>query len=441
MTESARTIVVGAGISGLARAHALGPQADVLVLDAADRPGGLMWTERAEGIGFELGPESLQVGSPATTELLSELGIDARPAPAAARRRYVVNAGRTVPLPRSPLSFLTFPALTWRGKLRALSEPWRARGVALDGSLADFVRHRLGPEALAALVDPFVSGVYAGDPELLSFRAIFPDLHAGVAQHGSIVRALRRRDRSKPRRPATLLSLPDGLGTIPRALADRLGARLRLATEVRAIERGRAGWRLETDAGRFAAERLVVATPALAAARLLDAAEPALARELASLTSENLAVVHTLWPRERAGHPLDGFGYLVPSRERLGHLGTLFCSSMRPEACPADSVLVRTFLGGAREPDVVDASDDELVERCVREVGALLRLRGRPDWRHVVRWRGVLPRYDLEHPARLARVRAPLAGRDDLELLGNYLDGIGLPRLIERARETGDRDG
>jgi oxygen-dependent protoporphyrinogen oxidase len=162
------TIVVGAGMAGLVYAHARGPDADLLVLEAGERAGGLVRTGRHElpggALHFEWGPEALQDDAPETRALLAELGLVPLLAPDAARRRYVVRGGRLVPLPTGPVSFLTSPLLSWSARLRALTEPFRAKGRALDGSVADFARHRLGDEVLARLVDPFVTGVYAGDP-------------------------------------------------------------------------------------------------------------------------------------------------------------------------------------------------------------------------------------------------------------------------------------
>ncbi len=427
------TVVVGAGISGLVHAHALGPAARVVVLEAAARPGGMLWTADEGGASHELGPETLQTGQAAVEALLEELGLEARRAPHAVERRWIVHRGRLVPLPASPPQVLATPLLSWRAKLRLLGEPWRAREDALDGSLADFVRHRLGPEPLAAFVDPLVSGVYAGDPETLSLEAAFPRLRELVRERGSLWAGLRAQ-RAPGRERRGVLSFPAGLGTLARALAERLGPRLRLATRVQRIARALDHWIVETDERSYEATNVVVATSGRAARDLLAASAPAVAAALATAAYESLAVVVTRWKRDQIDHPLDGFGYLAPSRERLGHLGTLFSSTLRPECCPPNEVLLRTFLGGAREPRVLDVADIELVARTSAELAPLLGTHGGPLWTGVIRWPHALPRYDRGHPRRVRAVEAALAQTPGLRLLGNYLRGIGLPHLIESAR-------
>jgi oxygen-dependent protoporphyrinogen oxidase len=459
------TIVVGAGLAGLAYAHARGPRADLLVLEAGERAGGLVRTGRHELPGgpahFEWGPEALQDDSPGTRALLQDLQLTPLPAPEAAQRRYVVRAGRLVPLAAGPGAFLTGPLLSLPGWLGALCEPFRARGRALDGSVADFVRHRLGPEVLARLVDPFVTGVYAGDPEQLSLQAAFPRLHRMASEHGSLYAGLRARARARRAEPAAaparglpgLLTLREGLGALPDALAARLGARLLLNCRVAELhaETDAEGFRWRVHAScRAGAEggppggapvpvsyrcrRLVLALPVHAVAALLAPLEASVAALLSAMRCESVVCLYHAWPRERVRHPLDGFGYLVPSEERALHLGTLFSSSLNPARCPAGLVLLRTLMGGARHPRLVDWPDEELRAEIEGGVAPLLGLSGAPVWTALVRHREVLPRYDLRQPERQAAADGMLAARPGLSLLGNWRAGISVNALIEAAR-------
>ena len=468
LAGSVDTVVLGAGIAGLCYAHALGAGADVLVLDAAPRAGGLVRTEHAQlpaahgggALHFEWGPEALQDNAPETLALLAELGLAAAPAAEAARRRFVLHEGRLVALPMSPPAFLSSPLLTVGGKLRALAEPFRDARTALDGSVADFVRHRLGTQVLERLVDPFVSGVYAGDPELLSLRAAFPLLAAFVAEHGSLFAGLRARGRAARARgeaPAvpSLVSLPGGLGALPAALAGALGARLRLGVRVTALHaaalhgttphgttphgaapRGAdvGDWRVVTAAGEVRARRVVCALPVAAAARLLAPVSAALGGELGGMSCESVVSLVHAWRRRDAGHALDGFGYLVPGRERRLHLGTLFSSSIQPARCPPDVVLLRTLLGGARHARLVEWPDEELLATLADDVAPVLGLHGEPLFTRIVRQRGALPRYDLRQPARQAQLDALLASLPGLALIGNHRRGISVNALIEASR-------
>jgi oxygen-dependent protoporphyrinogen oxidase len=428
--RSVETLVVGGGISGLAYAHARGPAADLVLLEAGERAGGLIATESAEGVSFELGPEALRrEPGGALAELFAELDLAEESPPPRASNRFLVHRGRLVAAPLGPRALLASPLLGWRGKLRLLSEPLRSRERALDGSVADFARHRLGSEALAALIDPLVSGIHAGDPEQLSMRACFPRLVELVQRHGSLVRALAATGRG----PAPSLVKPArGCQALTDALARTLGSRLVLAAPVHALERVHERWLVESAAGSFECAHLVLALPAAEAARLLRGVAPGLALHIGEIQSESLASVVHVRRRADVGHALDGFGYLVPAREGLGHLGTLFSSSLAPSFAPHELVVLRTLVGGARHAELVELDDEHLSAHVEREVKPLLRLTGGPLHVSVRRWRAALPRYDLAHPTRLLAIeQATPAG---LTLLGNWLDGIGVNHLIAAAR-------
>jgi oxygen-dependent protoporphyrinogen oxidase len=430
MTRRVETIVVGAGISGLTFAHARGVSTDLVVLESSERAGGLIRTERAGDVRFELGPEALRFERESElTRLLGELGIEAPQPPANARKRFLVHRGRLLEAPLSPPKLIASPLLSLRGKLRLACEPWRDPKLALDGSVADFVRHRIGAEALAALIDPLVGGIHAGDPEQLSMRACFPRLVQLVEQHGSLFKALRA-TRGEP--APSVMKPRGGCGVLPDALARALGDKLVLRTAVTALAFDGSRWLARTAGESFEAPQLVLAVPASTAARMLSTVAAPLARALGAIQSESLVSIAHVWPRASVAHALDGFGYLVPSRERLLHLGTLFSSSIDPECCPRDRVVLRTLAGGARNPQLVDWDDAQLLQLVEREVAPLLGLRGAPSFTAIQRWRTTLPRFDLEHIERIAAIRRALP--PGLRLLGNYLDGIGVNHLVATAR-------
>lgn len=432
MTRRVETLVVGGGVSGLAYAHARGAQADLLVLESATRAGGLVHTERLGVNGefrAELGPESLRFEvKGGLTDMLRELGVEARKPPANASKRFLVHRGRLVDAPLGP-KMLTTPLLTLGGKLRIACEPFRDPRVALDGSVADFVRHRIGEQGLAALLDPLVSGIHAGDPEQLSMRACFPRLVELVETHGGLFKALFK-TRGDP--APSVMKPVGGCDTVPSALARVLGDKLQLNASVGSLTFDGSIWRVRSTIGEFEAQRLVLALPASTAARLLTPVSAALARPIGSIGSESLVSVTHVWRRENVGHPLDGFGYLVASRERLSHLGTLFSSSIAPDACPPSHVVLRTLLGGARRTDIIDLKDADLLAIVRSEVRALLELRGEPELVRIQRWRSTLPRFDLQHPERVAAIEA--ACPPSLVLLGNWLHGIGVNHLVAHAR-------
>ncbi|MBM3990152.1 MAG: protoporphyrinogen oxidase [Planctomycetes bacterium] len=432
------TVVVGAGISGLAYAHARGPAAEIVVLESAARAGGLVETRRTGERGefrYEMGPESLRFElKGGLTDMLGELALAAHRPPDTASRRFLVCHRKLVDAPRSPPTLLASPLLTWRGKLRLLAEPLRDPRRGNDGSIADFVRHRIGQEALDALLDPLVSGLHAGDPAQLSMRACFPRLVEKVETHGGLFRALFK-TRGEP--APSVMKPAGGCQAITDALAARLGDKLRLRAAVSALARDGEHWRVTSTLGEYRARRVVLAVASSTAARLLTPSLPELGRIIGTISAENVVSLVHVRRRADVGHSLDGFGYLVASREKLRHLGTLFSSSIAPDACPSSHVVLRTLLGGARAPELVDASEAELADIIECEVGGLLSLRGAPLFASIQRWRATLPRFDLQHPSRVEAIER--ATPPSLGLVGNWLRGIGVNHLAASARALAAR--
>lgn len=432
MSENLETLVVGAGISGLACAHAL-RDTDVQVWDAAAEPGGLVRTVAVgeHGLRYEAGPEALAAGSEHVAELARAVGVEVARAPAHGQARFVVRHGALLPVPMSPPALLGSRVLSWRGKLRLLSEPWRDGRVGLDGSIAEFTRHRLGSEVLEALVDPMVSGIYGGDPEHLSLRACAPAMAAGIEEYGSVFGVLRRRPRAPRAAKVGLWKPRGGMQDLTDGLARALGTKLRLGMRAESLRREGGSWVVASPECTVRARHVVVALPLAPARSLLAHAAPAASAALADMTAESLVSVLHAYRRADVAHSLSGFGYLVPSREKLRHLGTLFSSSIDAECAGEGVVLLRTLLGGARDPVALDLDDAELHDLVAREAAPLLGIGAAPLWATTWRYPRVLPRFDLEHPRRQVVLRSELP--TNLTVLGNFTDGVGLSSLVKRA--------
>jgi len=434
VNEAVETLVIGAGISGLSYAYARGEHADYAVVDAGERPGGLVHTiavDARPGLRYESGPEALSGSAGDVRELARKLDVPIHDCDERAAKRFVVKGGKPIEVPLAPPRLVTTKLLSTGAKLRLATEPWRDAKKALDGSIADFARHRLGPEVLETLVDPMVSGIHAGDPAELSLRACFPQLVAMIETHGSVFNALRARQKaSRGQKPPGLWKPAGGMQRLTNALARRVGEKLHLSCKVRRIERVGRGYEVHTDRGRIEAMRVVLAVPLRAATRLLEGAVPEAAAVLGTMRAESLIAYFHAYERHQVDHPLDGFGYLVPHREGMRHLGTLFSSSIEPDGTPEGEVLLRTLAGGARDERLVEKSDAEIAT-VEDEVAGVLGIRGKPTWKRIVRYPEALPRLDLGHPERLARVHELLPA--NLGLLGNFTHGVGLSSLVERA--------
>src|SRR5688572_11895439 len=320
--EALDTLVVGAGISGLACAHErlrVAPDEDLLVLEAAERPGGLVRTLTRDGFRFEQGPEALPSNARVTRELCAELDLPLREVPPEAAKRYLALDGKLREVPSSPEGLATSRILSFGAKLRLMGEVACARDQALDGSIADFARHRFGAEALERVVDPLVAGIYAGDPEQLSLRACFPEVARLVEEHGSVTAALKARAKEKKGGGSALggsLWKPaHGMESLVAELARKLGAHLCTGTRVTELRRAETGYSVRDSGGATRVARsLVLAVPLGAARALLAEIAPEPAAALASMAAESLVSLAHGYRRADVGHALDGFGYLVPGK-------------------------------------------------------------------------------------------------------------------------------
>jgi protoporphyrinogen/coproporphyrinogen III oxidase len=444
-----RVVVIGGGAAGLAASHALRERAareriplDLRVLEAGQRAGGHVGTVREDGFAVETGPNAFLSGESVADELIDSLGltpelVDAEPS---SRKRFLVRRGRLRRLPAGPLGLITTRALSLRGRLRLAMEPWiPARPPALEESVAEFGRRRFGREAAESLADAVVAGTSAGSAATLSMAAAYPALLEMERSHGSVVRAMIAR-RKAGARAAVLRSFARGMGTLVEALAARLGPALSLGDPVERVVRDGATWRVERARGEpLTADRVILAVPAGAAARMLAGCGPILATALAAIPTAGLAAVGFAWRAEDLPHPLDGYGYLVPAREGLLTLGMVWESSLFPGRAPAGRVLVRMMLGGERSPGAADRSEPELLALATEEAGRALRIRRPPERGWIFRWPGAIPQYTRGHRERVATIRREAAAPGGLELCGSSYDGISLTAAIASGVAAAER--
>ena len=435
-----RIAVLGGGITGLTAAwHLQHAGFAPVVFEISARIGGAIGALRRDGWLHELGPNSLLEGSPEVTALIDEIGLGPRRlyAAPAAKRRYIVRAGRPVEMPASPFAFITTPLFSWRTKLGLLGEPWRPRGAAdRDESVADFVLRRLGREFLDYAINPFVGGVYAGDPTLLSVRHAFPKLHALEQEHGSLIRGAIKRRNTSGGPAGRMFSFPLGLGEVPAALAQALGPALRLCHAVRHVRRTSAGWAVEFETGTgrtvesFTAVVCALPADALAALAFADVPGADVLRSLSEIKHPPVCSVFTGYRRADVRHPLDGFGMLVPQIEERPLLGTLFSSTLFPERAPAGCVGLTSFVGGMRQPELARLDNEHLLRLVHTELGRLLGVHGEPIFTHVQRWPRAIPQYTLGYHRFKDAMAAVEASAPGLFFGGNCRDGISLANCI-----------
>lgn len=448
--SQAAVAVVGGGIAGLASALNLSerlPAEQIAIIERAPWLGGKIQTERAEGFVIEAGPDSFLSAKPGGVELSRRIGLADRLVGTlpATHRSYVRRGGRLHQLPDgisglipsrlAPL--LTSSLLSWRGRARAgLDLVLPSRRDVGEESIASFVQRRLGVEVYDWLVEPLLSGIYAGDGAALSLDATFPQLRDLERVHGGLIRGILRRGR--PARPAPtnagspFLTPRGGMGEMIEALEARLATcRLLRGTGVVALERSRDGYLLRLSNGTaLGAEAVILATPASEAARILRSLDDSLAARLNSLPSVSVATVSLAYPRSALPEPLRGYGYLRPRAEGGPIVAGTWVSAKWPDRAPPGFVLIRAFVGRAGEERAASLSEGELVALVRQELGEVLRVTEQPHLWRVHRWPGGMPQYTLGHAARLGEIERGLARHPGLLVAGHSYHGIGIPDCI-----------
>lgn len=451
-------IVVGSGISGLVTAYLLTRKKHrVRVLETASRTGGVIASKRHDGMLWESGPNSAMDTTPLINELLDSLGIREQRADALkiADRRFIVRNGQLIPLPMSPPAFFSTPLFSTKTKLALLREPFVARSSPdAEESVAAFVQRRLGQEFLDYAIEPFVSGVFAGDPYQLSVQAAFPKLFELEQRYGGLIRGLilgareRKRQREKSKNSAKSFSFNDGMQTLTDALTRGIGdgvieTGFRVTT-IACDTEGR--WTAEGIRGgekaKYHARSIVLATPANATAELLESLKAPgtddAAQALRSISYAPVSVVINGWKRDTVAHPLDGFGFLVPRKENAQILGTLFSSSMFQHRADSAHAVLTTFIGGMRQPELMAGDDDVLQTMTESGLASLIGTQGKPLWTQISRHPQAIPQYTLGHLERLRHIDALRAHVSGLFFCANWRGGISVNDRIKNGYLTAD---
>ncbi len=473
-SDKPRIVIVGGGVSGLSAAHRLvewsrdnGRPIDLSLVEGSDRLGGVIHTiRRDDGFLLEAGPDNFITNKPAGIRLVERLGLtDELIEPNEQHRRaMVVRKGRLCAIPDgfqlmaspSVWSVLRSPIFSWGGKLRMAMEPFvkakRDMDAAYDESLASFVTRRFGKEALDRLIQPMIGGIYTADPQTLSLRATLPRFLDMEREYGSVVRGLRKRRSGTGgdtgARYSLFVSFRGGMSTMIDALSRVIGQEsIRMNTRVTGLQRASESdapcdqrpWRVEID-GResIEADHVVLACGARRSADLLQQVDTELADVVGSVAHASSAVVHLAFRRKQVGHRLDAFGFVVPHVEGMNILAGSFSSVKYAGRAPDEHVLLRAFVGGALQPDLMQLDDAAITRVVQTDLASLLSIQGGPKFTTVHRWFDAMPQYEVGHLQRVETIEASLANHTGLALAGNALGGVGIPDCIAQAERVVD---
>jgi len=467
MSDIRHVVIVGGGIVGLATAYYLQEEARAAglpltytLLESDRTLGGKIVTEHVDGFVIEGGPDCFLRRKPWAADLCRRLGLgdelmgtnDAR------RKVFVLNRGRLTPLPDGVMlivptritPFLTSPLISWPGKVRMgldlFIPPRRDDG---DESVASFVRRRLGQEALEKIAEPLMSGIHVSDPERQSLLGTFPRFRDLELRYGSLIRGMlaarraARTPRSSDSGPSSMfITLREGQGQLIQALEHALtSGQIVTGAQVVGLERGDgAGYTVRTaDGDSFKAHAVVLATPAFVSAELVSGLVSSLADALRSIRYVSTAVISLGFRCADVAHPLDGFGFVVPHRERRRVFGCTWTSTKFHHRAPPEALLLRCFVGGPGREEVVGLSDEELIALVRQELGAIMELHARPTLTRIFRWPKANPQYDVGHLDRVREMHALCETQSGLFITGSAFEGVGLPDCVRQGQQAASK--
>ncbi len=445
--------IIGGGIAGLSAAWYVqqGGTSDYVVLERSGHWGGKIITQTVEGYGdrpfvIEGGPDTILTRKPEVWELAYDLGIGDQIIPASSETAgiYVLDNGRPVAIPMGPLAFIRSPLLSWRGKLRMLVEPFiPARRDDEDESLGDFASRRLGREALDKFIGPVLGGIYNTDPEKQSIMTTSPVMREMEREYGGLFKgafarmrqARRDRHNGTVRKPR-FITFQDGVQTLIDALVERLSGDLKLQAGVEAIERDADGYRLTlADGSTLAARRLIIATPANVAARLLQGAAPDAARLLAEIPHVHLGTISLAFNASDIDNALNLRGLMIPRREGRRIDAVTWTSAKSGGYAPAGHELIRVFFGGA-DPQTAELDDASLQAVVLAELHALLGIEAEPVAAWAFRWRDSYPQARVGHLALVDGIETALP--DGIVVTGSSYRGLGVPDCVRQGKQAAE---
>ena len=446
--------IIGGGITGLTAAFRLMQKGiPVTLYEAGYRVGGVIQSVRQNGFLAECGPNTVLETSPKITALVQDLGLEKRRmySDPAAANRYLVRDGKLTPLPDSLPGFLRTRLFSTGAKFRLLAEPFIAASPAdREESVEEFVLRRLSRDFLDYAINPLVGGVYAGDPARLSVTQAFPKLHSLEQKYhslivGQVMGARERKRRAEvSKQNAPKLSFDEGLQVLIDELRARLGSAVRLGAPVSCVQKVANGWAVqvsvngEEEVDEHSAVLFAGTAHTLAKLKVIAEGAPNPA-PMAAVYYPPVTSIVLGFHREDVAHPLDGFGVLIPQVEGFNSLGAIFSSSLFPNRAPAGHVVVTSYLGGARNPNLPLLPPDRQVELVMQDLRKLLGVRGQPVFQHHFIFPKAIPQYEVGYGRFKDLMQKMETKCPGFFLAGHYRDGISLGDSIVSGHDAADR--
>ena len=407
--NSKNVIILGAGISGLSTAHWLNRAGyKVLLLEIKNAPGGSMITEQSNGFLIDYGPNSGLETSPKIKELVEQVHLTNEMiyANKEGNKRYILKENKLIPLPTDPLNFFKTDLFSWKAKFRLLKEPFVKKSE--DGyyqSIASFVERRLGKEFLDYAIDPFVSGVFAGDPYKLSVKSAFPKLYRLEEKYGGLIKGMikgakeRKQRKEESKQSARMFSFRNGMQSLPKAIAKTLNEKIIYNAQVNRIFKENGKWNVEysVDKNKFnlSSDVILSTIPSYQLSKILSTDDEKMIELLNKIYYPPVIVLYVGYNLNQIGRKLDGFGFLVPSKERKSFLGAIWSSTIFENRAGDEKASFTIFIGGARNPEVRNTNINTLIDSVLAEFQEIMNVQGKPILIKYRLWEKAIPQYNL----------------------------------------------
>ena len=440
-----RVAIIGGGITGLSAAYTLQNSGiDVVLFEKNSEPGGAIKTVSENGWMIEYGPNSLLLKDKNVLDFISQLGLEERMIEAGSDSgtRYILKNGELVPLPGNPLSAISTPLFSTKAKLRILAEPFISKSNDKDETVESFVTRRLGKEFCDYALNPFIAGIFAGTPDRLSARHAFPAMYEMEQNYGSLMVGAvtgSKKRKEKGRIKSKLVSFEQGLQQLPIKIAKQL-ENIIYSEKITGIKGSDNSWVLQSGKHEYGPfNRVLINIPAH---KLSEMNWPLKSPALSVFKKVHYPPVSIIvfgFKKEQIVHPLDGFGFLVPEKEKRDILGTLFSSSLFESRAPDSHVLLTTFVGGMRQPELAEMKSEKLFEIVLNELSDILKISGNPVFREHIFWPKAIPQYEPGYDEIINGFEKLEKEFKGLYFAGNFRGGISVPDCIKNGIALGKK--
>jgi oxygen-dependent protoporphyrinogen oxidase len=432
-------VIIGAGISGLSAAwHLQKAGVEYCLLESSSHPGGYLQTIHQNNCILEVGPNSILCDRE-ILDFIKEVGAGEELVEASqvSKSRFVLKNGKYQKLPDSPPALIKSKFFSWKTKFKIFTEPFRRASQIEQESLDHFFTRRFGKEISDYALNPFVTGIYAGDPKDLLLEETFPSIKEYETKYGSVLKGFIK---NKPERRGSY-NFKQGMASLPKSIAAGLKS-ISYGHKVTDIIKESnqfiiKGKKENNESFELTASQLIITIPAFSTSELIKEIYPSLSEALKKVYYPPMAAVHSIYDKKNIHYPIDGFGALNPAIENQFSSGCIWVSSIFPYKAPADKFLFTSFVGGTLNAAKTSLPEEELKVKVHQELSRHFEIKGQPDFQVVVKWKQAIPQYNKE----IKKVKELISEKElnNLYFCCNWLNGVSISDCIKKGKQVADK--